>query len=208
MITFGLTGGIASGKSNVTKTFRANGIPMVDADEVARKVVEPGSYGLERIREEFGSEYIMDDGMLNRTRLAKLVFSDKMALIKINLIMEPLINTESVFQIQKLHSEGNQIVGYDAALICEMGNADKYRPLIVVWCPRDMQIARLMKRNQLTEPEAVARIEAQMSVDVKMKMADFVIDTSGTVEQSQFQTIKLIDVLRTINSREIHNDLP
>jgi len=170
--------------------------------------VAPGTYGLALIRQEFGPEYISPDGTLNRTALAKLVFSNKEALIKINKIMEPLINTESSFQIQKLHSQGNQIVGYDAALICEMGNADKYRPLIVVWCPRDMQIARLMKRNQLTEPEAVARIEAQMSVETKKKMADFTIDTSGTVEQSAAQTVQIIEMLKLAALQGVHNDLP
>ena len=215
MITFGLTGGIACGKSTVTKTFRAEGIPMVDADIVARQVVEPGKYGLELIIKEFGSDYLNTDGTLNRVALGSLVFANQDAMHKINKIMMPLINEESAFQIAKLHSEGNRIVGYDAALICEMGNAEKYRPLIVVQCPRHIQIQRLMSRNQLTEAEAVARIEAQMSVDDKVKMADHVIDTSGSIDDSVKQTknivhrLRVMDLKRRLDAGEItYNQVP
>lgn len=196
MITFGLTGGIASGKSTITKTFRANNIPMVDADIVARDVVKPGTYGLDQIIQTFGSEYLESDGTLHRTKLGKLVFSDKEALKKIDEIMLPLINTEANFQIAKLHSEGHYIVGYDAALICEMGNSEKFRPLIVVHCPQDTQIERLMSRNNLTREEALLRINAQMPVAKKIEMANYTIDTSGTIEESIKQTDVVIHNLR------------
>ncbi len=196
MITFGLTGGIASGKSTVTKTFRAAGIPMVDADQVARQVVAPGSYGLNAIVDAFGTQYLLPDGNLDRVNLAKLVFADKEALRRIDKIMLPLINAESNAQIKKLHENGNLLVGYDAALICEMGNCEKFRPLIVVHCPRDTQIARLMSRNSLTRDEAVLRIDAQMPVEKKMSLADYLIDTSGTIENSVNQTKNIIEILR------------
>lgn len=196
MITFGLTGGIACGKSTVTRTFRANNIPMVDADIVARDVVKPGTYGLEQIVQTFGAEYLNADGTLYRTKLGQLVFSDKEALQKIDEIMAPLINTESNFQIAKLHSEGHYIVGYDAALICEMGNSEKYRPLIVVHCPQDTQIERLMSRNNLTRPEAMLRISAQMPVNKKIELANYTVDTSGTIEESVNQTEIIIHNLR------------
>lgn len=202
MITFGLTGSIASGKSTATRTFRADNIPMVDADIVARQVVEPGKYGLELIVKEFGANFLAADGTLDRNALASLVFSDKESMAKINGIMMPLIVEESTFQIRKLHSEGHHIVGYDAALICEMGNADKYRPLIVVSCPLSVQLERLMKRNQLTEEQAMARINAQMSVADKIKLADHVIDTSGTIEQSIQQTMKIIHQLRVMDLKQ------
>ena len=197
MITFGLTGGIASGKSTVTKTFRAAGIPMVDADIVARQVVEPGTPGLQAVINAFGTEYLLSDGTLNRTKLGALVFADKKELDICNKIMMPLIHDEGAAQIQKLHDEGHLIVGYDAALICEIGNAEKYRPLIVVHCPTDTQLARLMSRNNLTRDEAMARIEAQMPVEKKKAMADYLIDTSGTIEYSVQQTEKIIEILKT-----------
>jgi dephospho-CoA kinase len=195
MITFGLTGGIACGKSTVTKTFRSHGIPMVDADIVARQVVSPGTPGLQAIVDAFGTQYLLPDGNLDRINLAKLVFADKKERDLIDKIMLPLINAESVAQIQKLHGEGNRLVGYDAALICEMGNSEKFRPLICVHCPRDTQVARLMSRNSLTRDEAMLRIEAQMPVEKKLAMSDYGIDTSGTVEYSIKQTENIIGIL-------------
>ncbi len=196
MITFGLTGGIASGKSTVTKTFKSLGIPMVDADLVARQVVEPGTPGLKEVIDAFGEEYLNEDGTLNRTKLGAFIFADKMQRARIDAIMTPIINEESSKQIQKLHDNFYHVVGYDAALICEMGNADKYRPLVVVHCPQDVQIGRLMARNSLTHDEAMARIEAQMSVTKKLEMANFIIDTSGTIEQSRHQAKTFVHSLR------------
>jgi len=196
MITFGLTGGIACGKSTATKTFRECSIPMVDADVVARQVVEPDKEGWALIKQNFGTKHFNTDGTLNRASLANLVFTDKSAMDKLNKIMAPLINTESAFQIQKLHSQGHRIVGYDAALICEMGNADKYRPLIVVSCTEENQIARMMKRNQVTREEAMARIASQMPVHEKVKMATYVINTNGEIEESVLQTKTIVRFLR------------
>lgn len=203
MITFGLTGGIASGKSTVTKTFRAAGIPMVDADMVARDVVQPGTFGLNKIIESFGKEYIQEDGTLHRTKLGALVFSDKEALTRIDDIMYPLIREESDRQIQKYHSEGHYIVGYDAALIFEMGNIRNFYPVIVVHCPQDIQIQRLMARNSLTRDEAMLRILSQMSVEEKLKLANFTIDTSGTIEESVSKTESVIKSLRQMEKQNL-----
>jgi dephospho-CoA kinase len=198
MIVFGLTGGIACGKSSVTKTFLAHGIPMVDADLVARQVVAPGTTGLTMIVETFGSSYLLEDGTLNRPALASLVFNDKKAMIDLNHIMAPIIEIESKNQIDLFHYEGHPIVGYDAALIIEQGNAKKYRPLIVVQCPEDTQLARLMSRNSLTREEAMARIAAQMPTAQKIIFADYVVDTSGTIENSIAQTESIILQLRKL----------
>jgi dephospho-CoA kinase len=191
-ITFGLTGGIACGKSAVTKTFRAHNIPMVDADILARQVVEVGTPGLEQVIKCFGSQYLQADGTLDRTALGKLVFSKLEARRQVESIMSPLIQAEADKQIEELHQQGHEKVGYDAALICEMGIADKYRPLIVVSCPALTQLERLMSRNSLTEAEGLARINAQMANDKKIAMADFVIDTSGTIENSIEQTKRIM----------------
>lgn len=188
MITFGLTGGIACGKSTVTKTFRSHNIPMVDADVVARQVVEVGTPGLSQIVDTFGTEYLQDDGTLNRTMLGQLVFSNKEAMVKLNHIISILVHNESDSQLKKFHDEGYTLVGYDAALIIENGNADKYRPLIVVSCPQETQLNRLMSRNSLTYDEAMSRINAQLSSEEKAMHADFVIDTSGSIKFSVQQT--------------------
>ena len=110
--------------------------------------------------------------------------------------MAPLINEEADRQIRLQHSLGHSVVGYDAALIIEMGNANKYRPLIVVSCPQHMQIERMMKRNNVSREDALARLRQQTSTEEKIKVADYVIDTSGTVEESRQQTKKILHTIR------------
>lgn len=194
----GLTGGIAVGKSTVSKTLRAHNIPVIDADIVARQVVEPGTEGLSKIIEVFGKEYLLNGCDLDRTMLGQLVFSDSKALYTLNSIMGPLIHNESQSQIQKLGDEGHPIIVWDAALIVENNNADKYRPLIVVDCPLDIQLTRLMSRNGLTHDEAMARINAQCSSEHRVKFADFVIDTSMSIQFSIQQTEVVIYELNQI----------
>ena len=201
MITFGLTGGIASGKSTVTKVFRQHDIPIVDADVIARQVVEPGTEGLSQVISAFGEEYLTSDGQLDRTKLGKLVFKSKIALIKLMYIMSPLIKKESARQIEKLHKEYS-IIGYDAALIIEMGNADKYRPLILVSCPKEIQLSRLMSRNNLSKEEALSRINSQLPLEVKTKYADYIIDTSGSIDNSQIQTFSIIQDLKKLDRKK------
>jgi dephospho-CoA kinase len=196
MITFGLTGGIASGKSTVTKTFRTNNIPIVDADIIARELVVKESFGWGMIRAMFGHEYLNEDETINRSKLGKLVFSDKKAMYNLNAIMAPIIEAESNRQIKELHKD-HAIVGYDAALIIEQGNADKFRPLIVVGCDPEIQLDRLMSRNGLTAAEAMDRINAQMTFKEKANVADYIINTSGSLEDSFNQTIQIINFLQT-----------
>jgi dephospho-CoA kinase len=196
-ITVGLTGGIACGKSTATKTFLTNNIPVVDADIVARQVVVPGSKGYQQIVDAFGTQYIKD-GVLDRGMLAETVFSNSQALETMNTIMSPLIQEESNRQLKSFHDEGFRIVLYDAALIIEMGNANKYRPLIVVSCSKEQQLERLMKRNLLTESQALSRINSQIPTEEKIKLADFVIDTSKDKEYSINQTLNIIKRLRAL----------
>ena len=196
MKTFGLTGGIACGKSNVTKTFRANGIPIVDADVIARELVIPGANVWGMIRAMFGHHYLNEDETLNRSKLGALVFRDAQALYNLNSIMAPAISLESNRQIKAWHDAGHNIVGYDAALIIEQGNANKYRPLIVVGCAPEIQLKRLMKRNGLTEDEARARINSQMPFADKVKHANYIITTDGSKEDSVQQTLKIIKLLQ------------
>lgn len=208
MITFGLTGGIAVGKSTITKTFRLNHIPIVDADVIAHDLVVPGSEALDSIIDTFGEEYLLHDGSLDRVKLGSSVFSDPDLSLRadciaaLNSIMIPLIQKEATHQINVLHNMGFGLVGYDAPLLIEMGSAHKYRPLIVVSCPISMQIARLMSRNSLTHAEAMDRINAQMSTEEKIKLADYFIDTSGTIINSIKQTEDLIKKLMLLETKD------
>lgn len=206
MITFGLTGRIASGKSTIAKTFLKHNIPMVDADLIARQVVEPESFGWHLIKSVFGSDYFLQDGMLDRKKLGDLIFSNPDKRMMLDVLMMPLIFAESSKQIEEAHKK-SPIVGYNAPLIIEMGNADKYRPLIVVSCSVDIQLERLMKRNGFTQDESMNRIEAQMPLAKQIELADYVVDTSGTVEESIVQTEKIIDELIIRNSKQNHSKM-
>lgn len=194
MITVGLTGNIACGKSTISKTFTKHNIPVIDADLIARQVVQPGTIGLYSIIAEFGKDYLFN-GTLDRAKLGNFVFSNKHAMHKLNEIMGPLIEEESDFQIAQAHKT-NDIVVYDAALIIESGHSTRYNPLIVVSCPIDIQLSRLMKRNSLTHDEAMARISSQLPTEEKIKFADYVIDSSTTIESSVEQTETIIGYLK------------
>lgn len=196
MKTFGITGSIACGKSTVSNFVRQQGIPVIDADHVARDVVAPTSRGLEQIVSTFGEQYLLPDKTLDRVKLGALVFADDKELDKLNRIMSPLIQRESLRQIVATHNEGHEFVAYDAALLIEMGNADKYRPLIVVTAPLETQLARLMKRNNLTEEEARRRISKQLSSEEKAKHADFVIETTGTLEELETKIKNTISLVK------------
>ena len=198
ILTVGLTGGIASGKSTVSKTFLQYNIPIVDADQVVRDVVVPGSLGLKRVIDCFGDVYLNADGTLDRITLGKFVFDNPEELKKLNSIMMPLITEESNKQIDSFKKTEHSIIVYDAALIFEMGNADKYQPLIVVHCSPESQLERLMKRNGLTKEDALARINAQLPVEEKMRKATFLIDTNGSIESSIKQTEKIILALKDV----------
>jgi len=191
-ITFGLTGSISVGKSTVTKVFIDNGIPIVDADIIARDVVQIGKPGYYSIIKTFGKEFLNEDQTINRTKLGALIFSSKDAKNKLEHIMFSLINQKVKNDITSLHNEGHKIVGYDCALIIESNQQNNYHPLIVVWCPLDMQIDRLMKRNGLTRTEAMLRIDSQMSSDEKISHADYIIDSSQSIQLVEQQVLQLI----------------
>lgn len=193
----GLTGGICTGKTTATNIFLSNNIPVVDADKVARDVVTINSSGYKQIVDTFGDKYLnYPDLTINRTKLGNFVFANKDQLAKLNSIMKPLIAEESARQLSNFAKSGHKIVVYDAALLIEMGNADKYRPLIVMSCPREMQLKRLMKRNSLTEQQAEDRLSAQMSTEERVKFANYIIDTSGTIEESIIQTKDILNKIK------------
>lgn len=175
MRVFGLTGGIASGKSLVLGVFRKEGVAIVDADEMARKVVEPGTLGLESIVKAFGPEVLAADGTLDRKKLAGIVFDDATKRRQLNAIVHPLVATSSAARFAELSQQGFSLGCYDAALLVENGLADMFRPLVVVAAPRELQKRRLMARDGMSEPEADARLDAQAPVEAKIAAADVVI---------------------------------
>jgi dephospho-CoA kinase len=195
---FGLTGGIASGKSTVAARLRVRGVPVIDADALAREVVEPGTEGLRAIIDAFGSEVLAPDGTLDRKALARVAFSDDAARKRLNTITHPLIAALTTQRAAELAAHGEPLGCYEAALLVESGVAEAFRPLVVVSCPEDTQIARIRARDTASMEDAFARIRAQKPLAQKVAVADFVIDTMGTIEDNARRTD---EVLREVCDR-------
>jgi dephospho-CoA kinase len=181
MRVVGLTGGIASGKSTVARMFAELGAPIVDADQLARDVVEPGSDGLAAIVARFGAAVLEKDGRLDRKKLGELVFADARARADLEAILHPRIAAESQRQIAAHAEAGAGIVLYEAALIVENGLHRGLGGLIVVAVPPAVQIARLMARDGLDRAACEARLAAQLPLADKIAAADHVIDNAGSL---------------------------
>ena len=184
MITIGLTGGIASGKSTVSAELRRQGVPIFDADQNARDAVAKGSKGLALVAEAFGSEYLTDAGELNRPKVSELVFHDKQALKTLEGILHKIVweNAESFLKTQR--ELGAKIAVLDVPLLIETGWHKQVDKVWLVAVSRRQQIERAMLRSGMTEAEVVARIDAQMSLEEKKKYADVVLDNSGSLEHT------------------------
>lgn len=197
MFIVGLTGGIATGKSTVSEVFREHGIPVVDADQLARKVVEPGRKAWKRIKTEFGEEVFHENGTLNREALGELIFNDVEKRRKLNKITHPEIHKEIMWAAIKYFLKGYQFIVMDLPLLFESGSMLEYLyKIIVVTCEEDLQLQRLMDRNSMSESRAKQRICAQMPLESKCEKAHFVVENSGTVEDTRQQVIKIISILR------------
>ena len=176
----GLTGGIATGKSTVSALLRALGCVVIDADQLAREVVEPGQPALEAIRREFGPEVIRPDGTLDRPRLGAIVFADGARRRRLEEITHPAIRRRFFDHLERLAAEGYRgIVVFDAPVMIESGSHRMMDRLVVVVADEETQIARLMARDGLSREEALRRVQSQMPVADKARLADYVIDNSG-----------------------------
>ncbi|WP_371826301.1 dephospho-CoA kinase [Alicyclobacillus fastidiosus] len=184
----GLTGGIGTGKSTVSDMLRQMGAYVVDADVWARRVVEPGSEGLEEIRKTFGDVVLERDGRLNRKALGQLIFGDEALRVRLNEITHPRIRlgmkreTEEYFKVHP----GEPVV-WDVPLLFEGETKRLVDCTILVYTPPEIQLARLMSRDQSTESEAKARIAAQMPIDEKRPFATYIIENDGTLEKTREQ---------------------
>jgi dephospho-CoA kinase len=181
MHLFGLTGGIASGKSAAAARFRARGVPVIDADALAREAVAPGTGALEEIAAALGGEVITPAGELDRKRVADIVFRDSSARARLNAIVHPRIGALTITRTAELASRGEPLACYEAALIVENGMVEMFRPLVVVSAPEELQVARAMARDGATADEARARVQAQMPLASKVSVADVVLENTGTL---------------------------
>lgn len=188
-LIFGLTGGIATGKSTVAHMFTSFEIPIIDADIVAREVVEPGEEAYEKIVETFGKDILKNDQTLNRKKLGKIIFSDEKKRKQLNQITHPIIRKEMQRQKDVYIQQGEKCVILDIPLLFENNLTKEVDYTVVVYTTKETQLKRLMKRDCLTEEEAKQRINAQMSIEKKRKRADYLIDNNGTKKET-FEQVK------------------
>jgi dephospho-CoA kinase len=192
MHLFGLTGGIASGKSAVAARLRERGVPVIDADKLAREAVLPGTDGLKQIVATFGQDVLLADGSLDRKKLGAIVFGDETKRKALNAIVHPAVSMLTFARSRELRDEGEALVAYEAALLVENGIADAFRPLVVVSAPDSVQLKRVMARDGLSEDEAKARISAQMPLAEKIAKADYVIQNTGSLEELERRTDEVL----------------
>jgi dephospho-CoA kinase len=196
MLKIGLTGGIASGKSYVLGLLRELGCEVIDADVIAHRVIEPGQPAFEEIIDHFGREVLDAEGKIERAKLGAIVFNDPSQRARLNSIVHP-----RVFEVQgRWFAEIEErnpgaIAVVDAALMIETGSYRRYDKLIVVHCRPDLQLQRLMIRNNMSREEASARISSQMPAEEKLKYADFAVDTSNGFEDTRLQVQSLYSEL-------------
>ena len=196
MIVVGLTGGIATGKSTVAAIFAARGAAVVDADQIARSLQEPGQPCFRQIVQAFGPEMVGDDGWLDRARLATLVFGDSAARRRLEDIMHPAIRQAVDAALARAEADGACIGMVEAALILEAGQRERYDCLVVVAASPAAQLERLMRQRGLAEAEARRRMAAQWSTAAKTAAADFVIDNDGDLAVTAAQADAVLAALR------------
>jgi dephospho-CoA kinase len=194
VVEVGLTGGIGSGKSEVTRLLASYGAIIIDADVLAREVVGPGTPGLARVVEEFGADILRPDGSLDRDRLAELVFGDEEARRRLNAIVHPLVGRRTAEL--KAAAADDAVLVHDVPLLVEAGLTALYDLVVVVDAPPEVQLRRLVSLRGMTEPAARARIAAQASREQRLAAADVVIDNSGTLEELEAQVRELWEELR------------
>lgn len=191
-----LTGGIATGKSFCLAEFAAAGVPVVDADRLARDVVAPGTPGLRAVAARFGAGVIGPDGALDRPALARLVFSDDRARRDLEAIIHPGVYRAIERWYAELGDNGEPLGIADIPLLYETGREIDFDTVIVASCPPRMQVERLVARNGLTREEARLRMAAQMPIGEKTERADHMIDTSGSFDETRTQVRRVLEELR------------
>jgi dephospho-CoA kinase len=199
MPSFGLTGGIASGKSTVAAIFQGLGAAVIDADEIAHELIRAGSAVFAEIVSNFGSEILDASGQVNRKRLGEVVFADAAERAALNAIIHPAIMIRRQELIAGYEaSDPGAVVISDAALIYEAHIEGYFLKIVVAWCRPEQQLGRLMSKTGLSREQAERRITAQMPAEEKRLRADYVIDCSGNIEETKRQVSALYPELKRL----------
>ena len=191
MLKIGLTGSIGCGKSSLSNILKKHSIPIIDADIKGREIYENKEL-LRDIEKNFGSSVINKDGTLNRKNLGKIVFNDDYKLEKLNSLTHPVIQNMIKDDLNKYEKFGKKIAVVDAALLIEAGFMNMLDTLVVVTCSEEVQLQRVVLRDNCSEEDAMGRIKSQMPQDEKVKYAEFVVDNSGTLNQLEEKAEELI----------------
>ncbi|KAF3795486.1 Dephospho-CoA kinase [Nymphaea thermarum] len=199
----GLTGGISSGKSTVSNMFKANDIPVVDADVIARDVLRRGTGGWKKVVKAFGNTILLENGEVNRAYLGQIVFSDPTKRQLLNRLLAPYIAFGIYWEIVKLWLKGYKLIVLDIPLLFETKMNRMTKPVIVVWVDPSTQLQRLMARDGISEEQALNRINAQMPLDEKREKADVVVDNSDSLEETKERVCNvLIQIRKPLTWRE------
>lgn len=202
MLLIGLTGGIGTGKSTVSNVIKSSGIDVIDGDQIAREVVEPGTRSHEAILAHFGSEVFDADKKLNREKVGKIIFSDAKKRKLLNSITHPEIYKSIAWKCFLSLWNRRRFVVLDLPLLYESGTMVRFFDAIIVSkCSPDQQLDRLMARNGFSEEEASTRIASQLDLEEKCRRADYIIDNSGTLEETEIQVKLLLERIKTLSSK-------
>lgn len=199
MLRVALTGGLASGKSYVGKILQQQGCLLVQADLLGHEALLPSGPAYQPVIHEFGSGILDADGQIVRRKLAALVFDDPEKLAKLNSLVHPVVRERTdqlVSEFAALQPQGIAVV--EAAIHIETGGYRNFDRLVLAWCRPEQQVERAMHRDQMTRQEAEARLRRQMPLDEKRKFAHYVIDTSGTKDETMRQTVEVYHKLRSL----------
>ena len=201
MVIAGLTGGLACGKSFVAAAFQDLGCYVIEADSLGHEVLRAEGEAYAAALAEFGQSIVDTEGLIDRPKLAALVFGDPTALEKLNAIVHPAVQQRAARQFREIgERDPHAIVIYIAAILIESGAYKNCDKLIVVSCTREQQIERAMHRHDATMADVLARLDRQMPMEKKLEFADYVIDTTGTKEDTLRQTKMVFEDLRILES--------
>lgn len=195
-VVIGLTGGIASGKSTVSNMFRNQGIRIIDADKISRDVVEIGEPAYQQIVKTFGQDILLDDQTINREKLGAIIFSNDKNRQQLNEIVHPAVRKEMLKQKQEEKERNAKQVVLDIPLLFESKLTHMVDVTVLVYVDEQTQLKRLMNRNGYSKEEAMMRIQSQLPLKEKVKLADVIINNNGSIEDTEAQVIEFLNGLK------------